>query len=253
MTIVAAGSIATFFEGVVAEAMTSQGLRVGDGVSSYVVGLLAEFAKPDARTDETFSRPLTFLLNEARNTPDRLERFDKLRVLGDGVLYSCGFFGEHFSAKGLDSSYLIGIGTSAYSEAGSILRGGTVRDDAAKDDIFRELASRFEALVRVLAYVSDSTVALSAARNHRSRRAISLVARTAERTRSETGTPRPSRAPRMLCRFIASWPLASPMVSPSTRPSARPSTRPSARSAARACTIGSGRFTRIAFATSLSA
>ena len=168
MTIVAADSVSGFFEEVVDDAMKSRHVDTGEGVKTYLVGLLADYAHPDNRAGETLARPLAFLLDEALHTPDPAERFERLRSLGDGVLYSCGFFGDHFEARGLDQRYLFGIGTLAYGTAGSMLRtsdSGTSSSAAAPPtmDLFGELAQNFGVFVDVLTDVADSTIAMSTA------------------------------------------------------------------------------------------
>jgi hypothetical protein len=75
-------------------------------------------------------------------------------VLGDGVLYTCGFFADHFEARGVDQKYLYGIGTTAYGTASSMLRtGGTAVD------VFGELAERFASFVEIVSEVADTTIA----------------------------------------------------------------------------------------------
>jgi len=159
MTIVATGSISGFFHEVVEDAIKSRRLDVTDGAATYVVSLLADFARPDVRAEATLDRPLTFLLDEALHTVEPAERFERLRSLGDGVLYSCGFFADHFAARGLDARYIRGIGTTAYGTASSMLH---AKSDDAPMDIFGELAAKFDSFVQVVAEVADFTVARGA-------------------------------------------------------------------------------------------
>src|SRR5207342_965726 len=107
----------------------------------YVVALLAELAKPGSPVERTLDRPLTLLLDEALHTNALAERFEKLRTIGEGVLYSSCFFADHFDARGVDTQYVISIGRTAYENAGSLLRTGGEKDDGAPTiDIFGELA-----------------------------------------------------------------------------------------------------------------
>jgi hypothetical protein len=122
------------------------------------VSLLTDFAHPDTRSGDALDRPLTLLLDEALRVPDAAERFEKLRTLGDGVLYSCGFFGDHFEARGVDPRYLHGIGTRAYGAASSMLHAPGTEDTP---DLFAELAEKFDAFVDVVAEVADATIAMS--------------------------------------------------------------------------------------------
>lgn len=143
--------------------MRSHGLKASEGATSYVVALLAELAKPGSPVERTLERPLTLLLDEALKTPARADRFEKLRTLGDGVLYSSGFFAESFEARGVDTQYIIGIGRTAYENAGSILITRGEKKEEQGFDIFAELAKDFAKFVAVLAEVANATVAKSVA------------------------------------------------------------------------------------------
>lgn len=167
MSIVATGSISDFFHDVVEDVIKTRRVDATDGATTYLVSLLSDYAKPDARAEETLERPLAFLLDEALHTVQPGERFDRLRVLGDGVLYSCGFFGDHFEARGVDQKYLFSIGATAYGTASSILRvpqsSSSLDDDKRPLDIYGELADKFATFVDVLAEVANSTIAKGAA------------------------------------------------------------------------------------------
>jgi hypothetical protein len=167
MSIVATGSVSGFFQEIVGDAMRVRRVDATDGTTSYIVSLLADYAKPDERAEEALDRPLAFLLDEALHTQAAAERFERLRSLGDGVLYGCGFFRDHFEARGVDQSYLFGIGTTAYGTAASMLRRNVDEDHAPSLDIFGELAKNFAAFVAVLADVADHTIAMgtSSSRN----------------------------------------------------------------------------------------
>ena len=160
MSIVTTGSITTYFHEVVEDAIKARHVEATNGATTYLVGLLSDYARPDQKAGEALARPLAFLLNEAMQTPSPAERFDKLRTLGDGVLYSCGFFGDHFEARGVDQGYLIGIGTTAYGAAASLLHVPSKTPDAPglKLDIYRELADNFRAFVGVLIEIADRTI-----------------------------------------------------------------------------------------------
>jgi hypothetical protein len=165
MSIVATESITGFFNEIVGEAVRARGIEVTTGAMSYVVSLLSDYARPDTRAGEAMERPLAFLLDEALHTSQPAERFERLRSLGDGVLYSCGFFGDHFEARGVEQSYLIGIGSTAYGNASSMLHragdSGDVTDP--QTDIFGELSEKFGSFVMVITEVADVTIAKGAA------------------------------------------------------------------------------------------
>lgn len=162
MSIVATASVSDFFEEVVVDAMKSRGVSASEGARSYVVALLTDLAKPGSPVERTLERPLTLLLDEALHTPELGERFEKLRTLGDGVLYSSGFFADHFEARGVDTSYLIGIGRTAYDSAGSLIRTSSSRDvssEATQFDLFAELSRGFDRFVEVIGEVANATIA----------------------------------------------------------------------------------------------
>ncbi len=162
MSIVATASVSDFFEEAIEDAMRSRGVSASNGATSYVVGLLADFAKPGSPVERTLEKSLTLLLDEALHTTELAERFEKLRTLGDGVLYSSGFFADHFEARGVDTKYLIGIGRTAYENAGSLLvpsSSTSVEEETKAPDIFRELSAGFAEFVAVIAEVANATLA----------------------------------------------------------------------------------------------
>jgi hypothetical protein len=162
MNIVAARSVSHFFFEAVEDAMRLQRVDATDGATRYLVALLGDYVHPDRRAGEALERPLTLLFDEALHAPDPADRFQRLRIIGDGILYGCGFFGDHFEARGVDAKYLRGLGTRAYDEAGSMLRRSPGEGPAVRGpDLFAELAENFEAFVSVLADVADATVATS--------------------------------------------------------------------------------------------
>ncbi len=163
MSILATASVADFFGEVVEDAMKSRGLKASEGATSYLVALLAELAKPGSPVERTLQRPLTLLLDEALHTNELADRFEKLRTLGDGVLYSSGFFADHFEARGVDTNYVISIGRTAYENAGSLLRPPGEKKEERGPDIFGELAGDFGSFVGVLAEVANATIAKSVA------------------------------------------------------------------------------------------
>ena len=159
MTIVPAHSVSHFFFEAVEDALRQQRVDATDGAARYLVALLSDYVHPDRRAGEAMERPLTLLFDEAVNTPDPADRFQRLRTIGDGVLYGCGFFADHFEARGVDAKYVRGLGTRAYGEAGAMLRRGPEKQESAGPDLFAELAENFDAFVGVLTDVADATVA----------------------------------------------------------------------------------------------
>src|SRR6185295_4313630 len=79
-------SVGGFFHEVVGEAVKTRQVDATAEATSYLVALLTEFAHPAPVMGDAFDRPLAFLLDEAFRSTGA-ERFQKLRTLGDGVLY----------------------------------------------------------------------------------------------------------------------------------------------------------------------
>ncbi len=166
MSIVATGSVASFFDEVVEDALKARQVEASHGAARYLVGVLSDFTRPDGATREAFERPLTLVLQEALVMPNPAERFERLRHLGDAVLYASGFFADHFLARGVEPQYVFGIGARAYGTASSMLRAGSSGnlDEQAKSvDVFSELSDHFDQFASVIAEVSDIAFAKNAA------------------------------------------------------------------------------------------
>ena len=167
MSIAITRSVGGFFHEVVGEAVKTRQVDATEEAMSYLVALLTEFAHPDPVMGDTFNRPLDFLLDEAFRTTGA-ERFQKLRTLGDGVLYITGFFGDHIENRGVDMGYVTSVGATAYRGAASMLRrptGDTIERSKRPDDIdnvFGELSAKFDRFVEVLTTVADTTLAQQA-------------------------------------------------------------------------------------------
>src|SRR6478752_1719720 len=157
MSIVALGSVDTFFQEIVDDSLRRRRVNASTSAASYLVGVLADQTHTEQRADS--GRPLAFQLDDALKVAPPAERFQRLRALGDGVLYSSGFFADHFEARGVDATYLVGIGASAYGHAASMLRGPRDEEHAAPD-VFRELAERFAEFVLVITDVAHSTLTM---------------------------------------------------------------------------------------------
>jgi hypothetical protein len=149
MSIVAADSIASFFDEIVEDALKVRHVEASQSATRYIVGVLADYAHPEGL--DALGRPLALSLQEALVTNDPAKRFERLRQLGDAVLYGSGFFADHFAARGLETRYVSTIGSRAYVSAGAML-GGTV-------GLFDELANRFDEFSSVLTEVANMTLA----------------------------------------------------------------------------------------------
>lgn len=151
-------NLETFFHDVVDDAIKKKHLAATEAAEYYLVSLLTDYARPDARSYSALERPLTLLLDEALNAPGN-ERFERLRLLGDGVLYVSGFFAPHLETRGVEVRYVTQLGARAYDGAGRLLRGGA-SDNAP--DLFFELAENFGRFAELLTDVAER-LALSAA------------------------------------------------------------------------------------------
>jgi hypothetical protein len=142
-----------FFRELVTQAIRSRGFEPSNASASYVVALLAEAAKPNASALNVIGEnSFTLMLADAMESQG-VARFEKLRLLGDGVLYVSGFFGDHLTRRGLAPYYVKGLGATAYGGAASMLR--TVGAHATGPDVFTELSRKFEMFVQLLSYVAE--------------------------------------------------------------------------------------------------
>lgn len=158
-TIDANVDVDAFFRGLVSQAIESYGFEASVQSESYVVSLLAESARPSASPLSALGDgSFTLMLAEALEN-QRPDRFEKLRLLGDGVLFMTGFFSEHFSHRGIQSYYLQGLGKTAYGGVAAMLRG--VRAGTDGPDLFTELSSNFGMFVQLVSSVSEELSLMS--------------------------------------------------------------------------------------------
>lgn len=156
-SLAAGESLRGFFEDTVASAAARRGSATTDAVRGYLAGLLSDFARPDTLVHDTLSRPLTLLLYEA-NSASGFERFERLRTLGDGVLYVAGFFRDHITHRGVELSYVNALGAQAYGGASQMLKRPVAQSSGAADtdqDIFGELSSNFQEFAELLFEIAE--------------------------------------------------------------------------------------------------
>jgi hypothetical protein len=171
MSIALTNSVGSFFQEAVDAAVRTRQVEATEQAMSYLVALLTDFAHPDPAVGGAFDRPLAFLLDEALRTTGP-ERFQRLRALGDGVLYLTGFFGDHIENRGVDVGYVVSVGATAYQGAATMLhrhghgdpqkRTSASKRGEAQDNVFGELSQKFERFVEVLTAVAESTLAQQA-------------------------------------------------------------------------------------------
>lgn len=169
-----ASNLETFFQTLVDDAVKTQHFEATEAAELYVAGLLADYAKPARLESEALERPLTLLLDEALHAEGR-ERFERLRTLGDGVLYTSGFFADHLSTRGVEIRYVRALGARAYDSAAAMLR-HTAGEGTGAPDVFRELADNFVNFAEVVSRVADVLQA-NAAHHSSNRQVVRLYER----------------------------------------------------------------------------
>ena len=157
---------AEYFKELIESARARQHLRAGEFTSYYLVNLLCQFVRPDAR--EAFTEdgePLAIRLTRALQTAGPAPRA-RLRRLGDFSLFMSGFFADSLRRRTMDVDYYVSMGEYAY---GSLSR----HDEEAFSDVFGELARKFVGFMDVLAHVEQRPVApvreMAAYRQHAGR------------------------------------------------------------------------------------
>jgi hypothetical protein len=154
------GDLNVFFREAVVSVCQRRTYVTTTAAESYIAGLLADCAH--ARTTCIASdKPLTLMLADALSSSGS-ERFDRLRRMGDSVLYMAGFFGEHLQHRGVEQSYVEELGARAYATAGRML----FIDRADQNGVFGELAERFHMFVSLVHDVAE-TLRVGAARSQR--------------------------------------------------------------------------------------
>jgi hypothetical protein len=145
---------AEYFKELIESALARQHVHAGEFTSYYLVNLLCQFVRPDARgpfADD--ADPLAIRLTRALQTAGPEQRA-RLRSLGDFSLFMSGFFADSLRRKPVDVDYYVSMGEYAY---GSLSR----HDDDAFSDVFGELARKFVGFMDVLADVSERTAVTS--------------------------------------------------------------------------------------------
>jgi hypothetical protein len=143
-----------FFREIVENAAEQESVESTDLGLAYVTSLLAGYVRLTPEDRQLLGESLTLALHRAV-LAQGAERFERLRSVGDAVLYASGFFAEHLSARGVSLPYVRGLGARAYGLAATSLVGAR--------DLFQELADRFDNYSRLLGAVSDAMAASSAA------------------------------------------------------------------------------------------
>jgi hypothetical protein len=159
-----AADLRSFFREPLVEALAQRRVEATAPTEHYLVALLVDFARPAELARETLDRPLLFLLEDALASTGK-DRFERLRSLGDAVLYTSGFFLDHLATRGIELSYVSALGARAYGSAASMLR-HAARNAGAEGqtapELFEELAGKFPIFAQVIATVADGLFANAA-------------------------------------------------------------------------------------------
>ena len=142
-----------FFRELVESALTRQHLQAADLTEYYIVNLLCQYVRLDARAEsDEHTQPLAIRLATALESGGSEQRA-RLRRLGDFSLFMSGFFADSFRRRSIDVDYYKSMGEYAY---GSLSRSPR-NDDDAFAEVFGELSSKFVGFMDVLAEVSERT------------------------------------------------------------------------------------------------
>lgn len=142
-------SPAEYFKELVEASLARQRLQAGDLTAFYLVNLLCQFVRLDARTHTERDAPLALRLARALDSGGSEQR-ERLRQLGDFSLFVSGFFSDSLQRRAVDVDYYVSMGEYAYGSLGR-------RDADAFGEVFAELSRKFVGFMDVLSDVSDRT------------------------------------------------------------------------------------------------
>lgn len=145
---------AEYFRELVESALQRQHLQAGNLTEYYLVNLLCQYVRLDARSSlGDYGEPLAIRLVRALEAGGSEQRA-RLRSLADFSLFMSGFFSDSLARRAVDVDYYKSMGEYAY---GSLSRW----EDDGFAEVFAELARKFVGYMDVLADVSDRTALAS--------------------------------------------------------------------------------------------
>lgn len=183
LEIIEQGDLAGYFDGQLRTALAETGVRISGDAHFYLVSLLSRFAGPTAGVALP-AEPLALLFTRANQAPPP-ERLGLLRRVGDGVLYTAGYFIESIERTLVDLDYYVTIGGLSYDHVAGIF--GSRAGGREFSRLYRELAEKFIGLVEVLNVLAERSFAAE------SRDDVAGLLRLYERWR-RTGSARLRRA-----------------------------------------------------------
>jgi hypothetical protein len=152
------GDLTQFFRDIIAAVKRLRTFNTSAATETYIAALLADNACAPVALN-SLDKPLSLQFSEAMSQIGNV-RFAQLRKIGDGVLYTTGFFGEHLERRGLEQGYVEEIGARAYATAGKMM----LLDSNTGNDLFDELSRHFHLFVS-LVYEVRNTLTASAAKS----------------------------------------------------------------------------------------
>jgi hypothetical protein len=132
-----------FFRELVQDAMQAQGVSSGEETEYYLVQLLRHHVQ---MRGDLLERPLALEYLEA-SSGGRVERFNRLKGVGDTALFIAGLFADCLERTVVQPGYYVELGQMAYRSAAG-MGAPQVRE------MFADLAMQFLDLVRVLGEIS---------------------------------------------------------------------------------------------------
>jgi hypothetical protein len=139
-----------FFRELVQDAMQAQGVCSGEETEYYLVQLLQHHVR---MRGDLLEKPLAIEFLEA-STAGGMERFNRLKLVGDTALFIAGLFAECLERTVVQPVYYVELGQLAYQRVAGI---GTPR----VREMFTDLALQFLDLVRVLGEISTRELFVS--------------------------------------------------------------------------------------------
>jgi hypothetical protein len=137
-----------YFKEQVESALVRQHVHADPLTEYYLVNLLCQYVRLDARGIPDDGQPLALRLIRAMETGG-VEQRARLRSLGDFSLFTTGFFSDSLNRRSVDVDYYVSMGEYAY--------GSLSRAEDEFREVFGELARKFVGFSDVLADISEHT------------------------------------------------------------------------------------------------
>ena len=142
-------SLTGLFRDLVRTAVAAQEVAPSEALECYLVHVLEAFVRPD-RAD-LLDPPLALDFLAADHLP-AIQRYDKLKRVGDTALFVTGMFADSLERRAVGASYYAALGRTAFARLSQDHR------SAGVGHLFEELYKRFPECVGVLMEVSEQDV-----------------------------------------------------------------------------------------------